>query len=154
MYPHQHSAPTPAQVCANPINVDLTVSDSKLGFSWSKSLSTSDSFYVPGLSIDAPGLGAAGVQVGFSLGGAKHELDLSMTLDACATIGEEAESPSVRGGDVQVGDYTKCFPNPPITVVEFSGLDFSWVTCGNGNDDAYPQHDDGHHSGGGGTTTW
>lgn len=133
----------PSQVCSNPVSLTLSVADESHHLHWSHTFSASESVYVPGLSIDVPHLGSAGVKVGVEVGGAKHELDVSITLTACVHVGGEEVpvahralraavpdagelAPATEAGDL---GFDKCFPNPPLRVVKFHALNFSWVTC-------------------------
>lgn len=138
------------QVCADPVNLAVTVSDDSQGINWTHEFNGEGSMYVPYLSIDVPDLGKAGVKVGVDVTGSRGELSVFLTLAACVDVGGEevtvaskrlripnqatgvagagAQTPSAVYGAVDAPAYEKCLPSQGFKVLGGS-FDFSWVTC-------------------------
>ncbi len=137
-----------SQVCADPVNLDITVADPRQGIRWTHKFDGEASMYVPYLSIDIPDLGKAGVKVGVEVGGRRGQLDAFLTLSACVEIGGEEVTvatkrlrvpehapalpkshtpPAVYGGE-QAPEFEKCLPSHGMKVIS-GHFDFSWVKC-------------------------
>ena len=136
------------QVCADPVNLAITVSDSKQGIHWSHEFDGDGSMYVPYLSIDVPDLGKAGVKVGVDVTGSRGQLSVYLTLAACVEVGgeevtlstkrlrvpnqaahlQQPRTPAAVYGAVDSPMFEKCLPSNGFKVIGGS-FDFSWVTC-------------------------
>lgn len=75
-------------VCSEPASVSVTVQEDDIGFSWSDGFSLGDDVQVPipGLSVDIPYVGSAGVVLDVEFDGDISALSIDIGLDACADL--------------------------------------------------------------------
>jgi hypothetical protein len=73
-------------VCADPVALNFTVLDQDTGLKFHEEVSSSVNLPIPGLSVDIPDVGNAGVFIAIDLGTEPDVLDISVGIDACVGI--------------------------------------------------------------------
>merc|ERR1712000_660639 len=75
--------------CGNPASMSLDITEADLGIDYPIAMiqmGTTKNFPIPGLSVDIPIVGNAGVQVAVVLNGNLNDFDVKVGLNACGTI--------------------------------------------------------------------
>jgi hypothetical protein len=73
-------------LCATPVNINFTVIENSIGLYFNHDVKESISIPIPSLVVDLPDVGKAGVFIVVSMGTGVDMVDLSVGVDACATI--------------------------------------------------------------------
>jgi hypothetical protein len=124
------------QPCGTKATIGLTIYETTLGFSYSKSISSGTSFDapVPGLNVGIPVVGSAGVVAKFSFTGTVSAVRMVGSLDVCGSI----------LGFKQCGSSLCSFCGLPVSVISAT-VNFNSVCSGGGSptdDDYDPMLDD------------
>lgn len=76
------------QPCAQPADIEFEISDTDLGVDYTKTISMQDSeqFDIPGLTFGIPGYASASAVADVTVGGDLDDVEISLGLDACASV--------------------------------------------------------------------